>query len=125
MKVAFRTLGLLSAAFLLTNLTACQTDSPGVTNTMGLYTSTDVNGPTDKVTASAQKACEGLKLTNVIASGTKVDGKVTAKNAQGDDVTIDISQAGDNVSKVTIHGGDEATRKQLIDSINGDRASWL
>jgi hypothetical protein len=124
MKLALLTLALLSATFLLTNLTGCQTASPGVTDTLG-YTSTNVNGPTDKVTASAQKACEALKLTNVIASGTKVDGKVTAQTAQGDVVTIDLSQAGDNVSKVTIHGADEATRTQLISNINSDRASWL
>jgi hypothetical protein len=124
MKFALLTLGLLSTAFLLTTLTACSTDAPGVTDTLG-YTSTSVNGPTDKVTSSAQKAANDLKLTDVIASGTKVDGRVTAKTAQGDDVTIDISQGGSNVSKVTIHGSDEATRKMLIDRINADQASWL
>ena len=38
----------------------------------------------------------------------------------GDAVTIDIAQATDNVSKVTIHigtSGDEAVSKQLIDKI--------
>jgi len=124
MKFALPTLGVLIGAFLLITLTGCQTSSPGVTDTLG-YSSTNVNGPTDKVTSSAQKAAVDLKLTNIVATGTKIDGKVTAKNAQGDDVTIDIAQSGDNVSKVTIHGIDEASRKQLIDKINDDRASWL
>jgi hypothetical protein len=56
-----------------------------------------------------------------------MDGKVTAKDAQGDDVEIDIEQAGDNVSKVTIHigaTGDQAVSKQLIDRINS-HLSWL
>jgi hypothetical protein len=124
MKLTLLTLGILCAGLLLTTLTACQTSSPGVTDTLG-YSSTNVNGPTDKVTASAQKACEGLKLMDIVAKGTKVDGEVTARNAQGDDVTIDIAQSGANVSKVTIHGIDDATRKQLIDKINADQASWL
>jgi len=66
-------------------------------------------------------------LTDIVGNGTKVDGKVTAKNAQGDAVTIDVEQAGDNVSKVTIHigaTGDEAFSKQLIDRINS-HLSWL
>jgi hypothetical protein len=79
------------------------------------------------VTAAAQKAANDLNLTNVVGNGTQVDGKVTAKNAAGDDITIDIAQAGDNVSKVTIHiglTGDEAVSKQLIDRINSHLA-WL
>jgi len=42
-------------------------------------------------------------------------------------VTIDIEQAGESVSKVTIHvgaTGDEALSKQLIDGIK-NHLSWL
>jgi hypothetical protein len=56
-----------------------------------------------------------------------LNGKVTAKNAQGDAVTIDIEQAGENVSKVTTHvgaTGDEAISQQLVDRIKS-HLFWL
>jgi len=126
MKLAIIALSVLSAGVLLPNLTACSTESPGATQTLGVY-STNVDASPDKVTTAAQKACDDMKLTDILGNGTKVDGKVTAKDAQGDVVTIDIEQAGENVSKVTIHvgaTGDEALSKQLIDKING-HLSWL
>jgi ACT domain-containing protein len=110
----------------LPNLTACSTETPGATEGLGVYT-TNVDASPDKVTTAAQKAADDLKLTDIVGNGTKVDGKVTAKNAQGDVVTIDIEQAGDNVSKVTIHigaSGDEAFSKQLVDRIKS-HLSWL
>jgi hypothetical protein len=119
-------MSVLGAGFFLLNLSACQTDTPGATETLGVY-STMVDGSPDKVTAAAQKAADDLKLTDIIGNGTKVDGKVTAKDAQGDDVTINIEQAGDSVSKVTIHvgaTGDQALSKQLVDRIKS-HLSWL
>jgi hypothetical protein len=126
MKLAIIALSVLSAGVLLPNLTACSTESPGATQALGFY-STNVDASPDKVTTAAQKAAGDLKLTDIVGNGTKVDGKVTAKDAQGDAVTIDIEQAGENVSKVTIHigtTGDEAVSKQLIDRINS-HLSWL
>jgi hypothetical protein len=126
MKLGIFAIGILSASFILANLAACQTDSPGATETLGVY-STMVDSTPDKVTTAAQKAADDLKLTNIVGNGTTMDGKVTAKDAQGDDVEIDIEQAGDNVSKVTIHigaTGDQAVSKQLIDRINS-HLSWL
>jgi hypothetical protein len=126
MKLAFLTLSLLSAGLFLGNLTGCQTDSVGATNTLGAY-STMIDSSPDKVTVAAEKADADLKLTNIEGNGTKIDGKVTAQNAQGDAVTIDIEQAGDNVSKVTIHvgaTGDDAVSRQLVDRIKS-HLSWL
>jgi hypothetical protein len=126
MKLAIFAIGVLSMSFILANLAACQTDAPGATETLGVY-STNVNGAPDKVTAAAQKAADDLKLTDIVGNGTTMDGKVTAKNAQGDVIEIDIVQAGDDVSKVTIHigaTGDEAVSKQLVDRINS-HLSWL
>jgi hypothetical protein len=126
MKLAIVALSVLSMGFGLANLAGCQTDTPGATSTLGSY-STMINGPPDKVTAAAQKAADDLKLVDIVGNGTKVDGKVTAKNAQGDTVTIDIEQAGENVSKVTIRvgtTGDEAVSKQLVDRIKS-HLSWL
>ncbi len=119
-------LGLLSMGVFLVNLTGCQTDTPGATSTLGAY-STMIDGPPDKVAAASQKAADDLKLTDIVGTSTKVDGKVTAKTAQGDAVTIDIDQAGENVSKVTIRvgvTGDDAVSKQLVGRINS-HLSWL
>ncbi len=126
MKLAFFAISMLSVGFFLVNLTGCQTDTPGATNTLGSY-STMIDGSPDKVTAAAQKAAGDLQLTDIVGNGTTIDGKVTAKTAQGDVVTIDIEQAGQNVSKVTIRvgaTGDDAVSKQLVDRIKA-HLSWL
>jgi hypothetical protein len=126
MKTALLAISVFGLGFFLMNLAGCQTESPGATNTLGYY-STMVSSTPDKVTAAAQKAAVDLKLLDIVGNGTKVDGKVTAKTAQGDDVTIDIAQAGDNVSKVTIHvgaTGDDAVSKQLVDRINS-HLTWF
>jgi len=126
MKKAILAISLLTGGFCLAGLTACETETPGATETLGVY-STNVDGAPDKVTAAAQKAAADLNLTEIVGNGTTIDGKVTAKDAQGDVVIINIEQAGDNVSKVTIHigtTGDEAVSKQLIDRIKA-HLSWL
>ncbi|HEX4056077.1 MAG TPA: DUF3568 family protein [Tepidisphaeraceae bacterium] len=126
MKLACIALSVLSVGFLLVSLPGCQTDTPGATTTLGSY-STMVDASPDKVTAAAQKAAADLELSDIVGNGTKVDGHVTAKNAHGDAVTIDIEQAGENVSKVTIRvgaTGDEAVSKQLVDKIKS-HLSWL
>jgi hypothetical protein len=119
MKFGILTLGVLSMGFFLLNLNGCATDTPGATDTLGYY-STSINGAPDTVTVAAQKAAADLKLSDIVGNSTKVDGKVTAKDAQGTTVTIDIKQDGDNVSKVTIRvgvTGDQAISKQLMDGI--------
>ena len=47
---------------------------------------------------------------------------MTARTAQNDDVTINVEQAGDNVSKVSVRvgaTGDAAVSKQIIDLHGG------
>jgi hypothetical protein len=125
MKTAVLALSLLSLG-LLAFCSGCSTDQPGATNTLGSY-STMINSTPDKVTTAAAKAAGDLKLQNVLSQGTKVDGWVTATTAQGEDVRIDIAQAGDNVSKVSIRvgaTGDDSVSKQLVDRINS-HLSWL
>jgi len=126
MKTAALILALFGLSALVLLQTGCSTDQPGATNTLGAY-STNVNAAPDKVTTAASKACDDLKFSNINSNGTKVDGKVTAKTAQGDDVTIDIAQSGDSVSKVTIRvgaTGDESVSHQLVDRINS-HLSWF
>jgi hypothetical protein len=119
MKLAMAAICVLGMGFFLFNLAGCQTDTPGATETLGVY-STMVDGSPDKVAGAAKMAADDLKLTDVVVLSTKIDGKVTAKTAMGDAVTINISQAGENVSKVSIHigaTGDQAVSKQLVDKI--------
>jgi hypothetical protein len=119
MKFGIVTAGVISMGLFLVTLTGCQTESPGTTDTLGYY-STVIDGPPDEVTTAAQKAAGDLKLSDIVGNSTKVDGRVTARNAQGTDVTIDIKQAGEGVSKVTIRvgmTGDEVESKQLMDRI--------
>jgi hypothetical protein len=126
MKTVALILGLFSLSAFVLALGGCSTDQPGATNTLGAY-STNVNAAPDKVTTAASKACEDLKLSDINSNGTAVDGKVTAKTAQGDDVTIEIAQSGDNVSKVTIRvgaTGDNSISHQLVDRINS-HLSWF
>jgi len=126
MKTALFLAGVLSVGGLMLTQTACSTDQPGATYTVGSY-STNVDSTPDKVTTAASKACEDLKLADINSNGTKVDGKVTAKTAQGDDVTINVEQAGDNVSKVTIRvgaTGDEALSRQLLDKTE-NHLNWF
>jgi hypothetical protein len=119
MKAASLAVSAVSLGFFLATLGGCQTDSPGVKNTFGSY-SEMVNAAPDKVTKAANTSVKDMKLLDIVSNGTKVDGRVTAKDAQNDLVTIDIEQAGENVSKVSIRvgsTGDEAVSKQILERI--------
>jgi hypothetical protein len=117
---------LLALSFVSFLTVGCSTEKPGATYTLGSYT-VSVDGAPDKVTTAAYKAAGDLKLININQSGTAVDGKVTAQTAQNANVTIDITPAGEKVSKVSIRvgeTGDEALSSQLVDRINA-HLSWL
>ncbi len=88
----------------------------------GKYVMT-VQATPDKVTAAARRAVEQLKMTDIDSSGDRSEGKVTAKTARGDGVSIDIEQSGDTDSKVTIHtrgGNADEVSKQIQDQINSN-----
>ena len=115
MKTAYLAVSIISLGFFLATIGGCQTDSPGVKNTLGTY-SAMVDASPDKVTKAATASVKDMKLMDIVSDGTKIDGKVTAKTAQNDVVTIN----GENVSKVTIRvgaTGDEAVSKQILDRI--------
>jgi Protein of unknown function (DUF3568) len=126
MKAAYLFVCVIGLGAFLWTVSGCQTETAGAKYTLGAYTAMVDSSP-DKVTDAARKAAEDLKLQDVLANSTKVDGNVTAKNADGDTVAIDVEQAGDNVSKVTIHvgaTGDEAVSKELMDKINS-HLNWF
>jgi hypothetical protein len=117
---------LFTAGTMLLWLTACSTTQPGTTDTLGSLT-TNIAGAPDKVTDAAVKACNDLKLTEVVSNSTSIDGSVTARTAHGDEVTIGISQSGDKVSTVSIRvgaAGDPALSQQIVDGIK-KHMSWL
>jgi hypothetical protein len=119
MKATHFAISVLSFGFLLATINGCQTDAPGVKDTLGSY-SAMVDASPDKVTSAATASVKDMKLLDVTSDSTKIDGKVTAKTAQDEAVTIDIEQAGENISKVTIRvgsTGDEAVSKQILDRI--------
>jgi len=119
MKVALIWLGVLYASCLLLFSTSCQTATPGVKDSLGSYV-VMVDAAPLKVTKAARSSVEDLKLADIDSFATAVDGKVTAKTAQGQDVRIDVEEAGDNVSRVTVHvgaTGDEDISQKIIDRI--------
>jgi hypothetical protein len=119
MKTTHLAISVLGLGFFLATINGCQTGSPGISNELGTY-SQMMNGSPDKVTQAAKASVKDMKLMDVTSNGTKIDGKVTARNAQNDVVTINIDQAGDNVSKVTVRvgtTGDEVVSKQILDRI--------
>lgn len=82
-----------------------------------------VKGTPDVVTAAARKAVEQLEMTDVDSSSDRSDGKVTARTAKLDSVKIEIEQAGETESKVTIktHGGDaDDVSRQIQDRIKSN-----
>ncbi|HUB27945.1 MAG TPA: DUF3568 family protein [Tepidisphaeraceae bacterium] len=103
----------------------CSTEQPGAAYALGAY-SANVDGTPDRVTSAAQKAAEDMKFKDIVANQTKIDGHLTAADASGDTVSIDVQQAGDNVSKVTIRvgSGDEAVSRQILDKLEG-HLSWF
>jgi hypothetical protein len=119
MRYVFLPLTALVAGLYFLTFTGCSTDQPGTADTLGTYTA-NVAATPDKVTEAAHKACNDLNLQYISVSGTSVDGKVTAQTAQGQNVNIEVAEAGDNVSKVSIRvgaTGDEDISKQLMDKI--------
>jgi len=129
MKKALFAAGVLGLSAFLMNVTGCETDQVQTHDhaAAGSYSAL-LDGTPDKVTSAAQKACADLKLLDVVGAGTKVDGRVTARDAQGDNIAIDIAQAGDKVSRVTVYvgpTGDPSVSEQLINRIKADMSSWL
>ncbi|MFB3894032.1 MAG: DUF3568 family protein [Phycisphaerae bacterium] len=88
----------------------------------GKYTMT-VRATPERATAAARKAVEQLRMTDIGSSGDRGKGKVTARTAQQEKVTIDIKQSNDKDCTVTIHfhgyNADEVT-KQIQDQIDSN-----
>ena len=79
MKLASLGLLLVAGIACLQFIVGCSTDTPGVTNTLGKF-STSINGAPDKVTDAAAAACKDLGLAAVTSSlhgaVSKIRGKI-------------------------------------------------
>lgn len=73
--------------------------------TVGVSHEVQLAAEPDAVVTAAKAALTDLKMEMVAGTGTKVDGVVTARTAQGKDVTIKIKSTGDKVSTMTVQVG--------------------
>ncbi len=111
--------GLTALAGLATFAPGCDSAQPGVSNEMGTYVAR-IKGEPDKVTAAAKAALDDLQFKFVMATNSKVDGYLTAKTAQNDDVVVKINSAGADLSKVEVKVGafgDEGISLRIISGI--------
>jgi Zn-dependent membrane protease YugP len=95
---------LLISAALVLSLGACQSShEPGVKSDYRTQW-TGVTASPQVTTDAAKAVLEDQGLKNVNASSTKVDGKATAKKADGTEITVDVQKKGDG-SEVTVNVG--------------------
>lgn len=126
MRKRYLAINLMGLAFLTLAAGCSSTDQSAATDDQSAFV-TNYDSTADKVTTAADQACDDLKFADINTTGSKVDGKVTAQTTQGDDVSINIEQTGDNLSKVTIRvgsTGDQAMSRELADRIKA-HLTWL
>jgi hypothetical protein len=83
---------------------ACTSTQEGVkTNMLEQWTTVAAN--TEKTTEAAKAVLEEHGLKEVTAESTNIDGKATAKKADGTKITVSIAKESGEVSKVTIAVG--------------------
>jgi hypothetical protein len=100
----------------------CETSRSGVTNTAGTYDAV-VMGDTVEATKAAAEVMEDMKFTITENVSTKVDGVVKARTARDVPVVINITSAGEDLSKVSIRVGDfgdESMSLMILDKIKAE-----
>jgi hypothetical protein len=97
-------ISIVAAAALFSGLVlvaGCQsTKEPGVTSSYHSQWTT-VNADTRATTDAARAVLQEQGLRDVAADSTNVDGKATAKKADGTEVKITVRKKGENASEVT------------------------
>jgi len=84
----------------LASLAGCQTVKK-VTGTHYAH----MSATPDRVVEAAEAALQELEFKLVSATGTKLDGRVKARTAQGKDILITVEKEGEDVSKVSVKVG--------------------
>jgi hypothetical protein len=119
MKTLRTAAGVLCLLVSMLALSACSTGSPNVRNYFNTFVA-QVNATPEQVTAAAKQAVEEMKMLDITAASTKVDGKVRAQTALHDEVEINIELNKDNTSEMSIRigdAGDEAASRQIWERV--------
>ena len=77
-----------------------------------------MQGRPDQVVSATQAALKELKIEELSADATKVDGEVRARSAQGKNITIKVATESEGVSKFTVRvgkAGDRTISNAIID----------
>ena len=94
--------GLLAVSLVV--IVGCQTSQPGVKSSYAKQWA-NVNGDTVAATNAAKNVLEELKLRDIEAKSTGVDGNAHGFKADGTRVSIDVSRVDDKISEVSVSGG--------------------
>lgn len=108
------TLGLMMMAGLI----ACSTGQSGVKNRFGTITATLAASPQAVATAAAE-TLEAMDLILISNQATGVDGRVVARTARDDSVTVDVKSGGQNVSNVEIRVGSFGNEAMSLTILEG------
>jgi hypothetical protein len=98
---------IIFSAILITtaaSFTACQTSQPGVKSS---YRSqwTTIDATTTKATEMAKDVLADLKLKNVQANSTAVDGNVEGFTADNTEVSVEVERVTNKTSQVSVYVG--------------------
>ena len=80
----------------------------------------NVEGNTKAATDAAKDVLNDMALKDVTAAATDVDGKATAKKADGTKITVEVEKITDNTSKVKVSVGsvgDPALGEDIVKKI--------
>jgi len=95
---------ILCAVLLGFVLAGCQADEKGVKTSYRTQWTT-VNASTARTTDAAKAVLEEQNLKEVMASSTALDGKASAKKADGTKINVDIQKKSDTTSEVSVNVG--------------------
>lgn len=118
MKTMMTAVAVVAVLAMAMNLTACKSDESGVKTS---YRSqwTQVAANTEKTTNAAKAVLNDMKLTDVKAASTAVDGEASGKMADGTSVKVSIKKkdAGSEVTVVVGTMGDPSLGAKVASDI--------
>ena len=85
-------------------LSACQTDTAGVTSSYRTQSATVMAGVQDATEAAAE-VLEELELRDVTSTATEVDGQATGMKADGTEVTVYADRESDTMTELSVTVG--------------------
>ena len=110
---------LMVVAMVLAGLVGCSTGQSGVKNRFGTITATLPASP-QEVTDAATQTIKAMDLILISSDATGVDGRVIARTARDDSVTIDVKATEEGGSNIDIRigtFGNEAMSLTILDRI--------